>query len=104
MAFQELTTSQSTPATILWDDSQVLVFQISSVITGFAHTQITVSSGNVQVATDAQDWIETIKFASRNPSSAAITISYDDSIFAQYTPPGNPNQTFQIQQLFSIRG
>lgn len=109
--------------TIEWDDSVVFVFSFSDAngnkaFAGFVHQQIQLSivtgsqvqvtailqvvqQQGIQVSTDAQTWIETIKNAARNTSSQ-VAVVYDDTSNTIYTT--QTNLSFQLQQLFSVAG
>jgi hypothetical protein len=111
-----------TPA-IAWDDSVVFVFSFAgtgggTVYAGFVHQQIQLSSvtgsqtqvtailqiiqqQGIQVSTDPQTWIESIKNAVRNTSNQ-ISVTYDDTLNVSYTT--QTNQTFQLQALYSVTG
>jgi hypothetical protein len=107
--------------TIQWDDSGVFIFSFdangSTFFAGFIHVQIqlAIASGStvqvtailqqatqvgVQFASDPQSWIETIKNASR--ASNPIAITFDDALSVVYTT--QTNQSFTLQQLFSVAG
>jgi hypothetical protein len=54
----------------------------------------------IQFSSDPECWIDTLKNAVRNVKS--INIVYDDQINIPYTTL--TNQSFQLQQLFSLAG
>jgi hypothetical protein len=109
--------------TIAWDDSVVFVFSFTGAnglqnFAGFVHQQIQLSSvtgsqtqvtailqvvqqQGIQISTDPQTWIESVKNAARN-SSNQIVVTYDDTINVTYTT--QTNASFQLQQLFSVTG
>jgi hypothetical protein len=112
----------TSPLAIAWDDSVVFVFSFNGVagplFGGFVHqilalqfttgsqTQVStalqiVQQQGVQVSLDPQTWIETIKTAARTPGATA-TVVYDDALSAVYTT--GSNQSFTLQQLFSVSG
>jgi hypothetical protein len=113
--------SVQTSVTIVWDDSVVIVFQftdnanVQRTCAGVqiqaqfgSNTQVsqilqTTQQAGIQIANDPQTWVETVKNAHRN-SNTRLAIAFDDSISANYTPPGNPAQTFQLQLLYSLAG
>jgi hypothetical protein len=108
---------------IEWDDSVVFVFSFTGAnglktFAGFVHQQIQFSSAQgsqtqvnailqivqqqgIQVSTDPQTWIETIKNAARS-SSSQIVVTYDDATNVTYTT--QTNVSFQLQQLFGVTG
>jgi hypothetical protein len=104
-----------------WDDSVVMVFSFDGpsgrVSCGFLHqilavqlvqgsqTQVSaalavVQQQGVQLSLDPQTWVETVKTGAR--SGGAATVVFDDANSIIYTT--QTNQTFQLQQLFSIAG
>lgn len=109
--------------TIEWDDSVVFVFSFTGAngnktFAGFVHQQIQLSSvtgsqtqvtailqiiqqQGIQVSTDPQTWIESIKNAARNTSNQLV-VTYDDTINVIYTT--QTNLSFQLQQLFRVTG
>jgi hypothetical protein len=112
----------SAQPTIEWDDGVVFVFSFNDSsntqqFAGFVHIQVQVASAvgsntqvsqvvtvvnqqQIQFSTDPECWVETLKAAARGPKS--ITITYEDSINTNYTT--QTNQSFQLQQLFSLAG
>jgi hypothetical protein len=107
---------------IEWDDSVVFVFSFvdggTRFFAGFVHQQLSqatvvgsqtqVSSilaqivqTQLQVASDPQSWLDTVKSASRN--NTAIEIRYEDAISTVYTTQF-ANLSFTLQQLFSLMG
>jgi hypothetical protein len=119
MSAQTVTVTPS----IAWDDSVVFIFSFtgasgSTTYAGFVHQQIQLSSvtgsqtqvtailqiiqqQGIQVSTDPQSWIEAIKNATRNTSNQII-VTYDDTLNVNYTT--QTNQTFQLQELYSVTG
>jgi len=119
---------QSVPVTptIEWDDSVVFVFSFTGIqgvnndvklFAGFVHVQVQIAVAvgsttqvtpvlqvaqqqGIQFASDPQSWLDTLKNAVRNAKT--VTITYEDSISTNYTT--QTNQTFQLQQLFSLAG
>jgi hypothetical protein len=59
-----------------------------------------VQQQGVQLSFDPQSWVETVKTGAR--SGGAATVVFEDSISTIYTT--QTNQSFQLQQLFSIAG
>jgi hypothetical protein len=113
------TQTQSVVPSIEWDDSVVFVFSWNNqqFFAGFVHLQIALASAvgtttqitnilqqlaqtQLQASSDPQSWLDTVKNAARN--SKAITITFEDAISTVYTT--QTNQSFTIQQLFSIAG
>jgi hypothetical protein len=112
----------SAQPTIEWDDSVVFVFSFldgggNRQFSGFVHiqlalalaqgsaTQVTqaiqvVNQQQIQFTTDAQCWLDTVKNAAR--AKNAISITFDDTLSQVYTT--QTNQSFQLQQLFSLAG
>lgn len=112
----------SSQPTVEWDDSVVFVFSFADVnavkrFAGFVHmpialanavgstTQVSqavqvVTQQQIQFSTDPATWIDTVKNAGRAKTSIAIT--YDDSLSVTYTT--QTNQSFELQQLFSLAG
>jgi hypothetical protein len=107
---------------IVWDDSVVLVFSFQGpggqLFAGFVHqifsfqltagtqTQVTsilqtLQQQAVQQALDPQTWVETLKTGARGTANP-ITVVFDDTINVIYTTA--TNQSFQLQQLFSVAG
>jgi hypothetical protein len=114
-------TSSNVHLRIEWDDSVVMVFSFDGpdgrTNCGFFHqilavqvvqgsqTQISaalaqVAQQGVQLSLDPQTWVETVKTGARAGGSA--TVVFEDSISTTYTT--QTNQTFQLQQLFSLAG
>jgi hypothetical protein len=109
--------------TIEWDDSVVLVFSFTDSgghkqFADFVHIQIQLASAagsntqvsqaitvvnqqQIQFSTDPECWVETLKTAARATNGSA-TITYDDPINVNYTT--QTNQSFQLQELFSLAG
>jgi hypothetical protein len=106
---------------IEWDDSVVLVFSFDGpaarTFCGFLHqifavqlvqgsqTQVSnalavVQQQGVQLSLDPQTWVETVKNGARGGGTA--TVVFEDSISVIYTT--QTNQSFQLQQLFSVTG
>lgn len=115
MAIQNL----SVVPTIEWDDSVVFVFSWNNrqFFAGFVHLQIAVANAvgtttqitnilqqlaqtQLQASSDPQSWLDTAKNAARNGKS--ITITFDDAQSTVYTT--QTNQSFTLQQLFSLAG
>jgi len=107
---------------LVWDDSVVLVFSFQDTggtyNAGFIHqvlsvqqtqgtqTQLTkilqtIQQQSFQLALDPATWVETVKNGSRGTTNP-ITVVYDDSTNISYTT--FTNQTFQLQELYSISG
>jgi hypothetical protein len=115
---------QTIPArpAIEWDDSVVFVFSFTDShgnkkFAGFVHVQIqsasavgsnmqvsqavaAVNQQEIQFSTDPGCWVETLKNAAR--SKTPVTITYEDAISTIYTT--QTNQSFQLQELFSLTG
>jgi hypothetical protein len=108
--------------TIEWDDSVVFVFSFTGTagkqFAGFVHqilalqsvtgsqTQVTavlqtVQQNGIQVSLDPQTWVETVKNVARNTQTQAKVV-YDDTASVTYTT--GTNQSFTLQQLFSVTG
>ena len=107
---------------IQWDDGGVFIFAFqgnsgAQFSAGFVHLQIQlavavgsavqvtailqqINQQQIQFASDPQSWVETIK--SDQLSNNAITIAFEDATSVQYTT--QTNQSFQLQQLFSVAG
>ena len=112
----------SAQPTIEWDDGVVFVFSFTDQngnkqFSGFVHMQIqlaaaqgsntqvsqlvtAVNQQQIQFSSDPGCWVETLKTAFRNKSN--IGIVYDDQVDTPYTTL--TNQSFQLQQLFSLTG
>jgi hypothetical protein len=107
---------------IEWDDSVVFVFSFPDRGTrffgGFVHLQLSqaavagsqtqvnsilaqITQAQVQVASDPQSWLETVKNAAR--TSTAIAIVYDDANSTIYTTQ-IANTSFTLQLLFNVAG
>jgi hypothetical protein len=107
---------------IQWDDSVVFVFSFvdggTTFFAGFVHQQLSqatvagsqiqinsilaqILQSQLQVASDPQSWLDTIKTSSR--SGNAIVINYEDSVSTIYTTQ-IPTLSFTLQQLFSLAG
>lgn len=110
--------AQVVPA-IEWDDSVVFVFSWNNqqFFGGFVHQQLAIAiaagsqtqisniqqvslQAQIQVAGDAQSWLDTIKNAARN--NKPVTITFEDALSAVYTT--QTNQSFTLQQVFSVAG
>ena len=107
---------------IEWDDGVVFVFSFTDQngnkqFSGFVHIQVqlaqavgsntqvsqlvtNVQQQQIQFGSDPECWIDTLKNAVRNVKP--INIVYDDQINIPYTTL--TNQSFQLQQLFSLTG
>src|SRR5262249_17392226 len=116
------TVTVSATPNIEWDDSVVFVFSFTGpggpgFVCGFVHAQPTVAIAagssvqinniiqqtqqkQVQATLDSQSWVDTVKNAVRNNKS--ITITFDDAVNTVYTT--QTNQSFTLQQLFSVVG
>ena len=111
--------SPSVVPSIEWDDSVVFVFSWNNqqFFAGFVHLQIAVASAvgtttqitnilqqlaqtQIQASSDPQSWLDTVKNAARN--GKAITVVFDDATSTVYT--SQTNQSFTLQQLFSLAG
>ena len=107
---------------IAWDDGFVFVISFTDANgqqqhVGFVHAQFALASASglntqvskvlqtvnqlqAQLTTDPECWIETAKNAARG--GPKITIEYDDNLSVPYTT--QTNQSFNLQQLFSMTG
>jgi hypothetical protein len=107
--------------TIEWDDSAVLVFSFvdqsgNKWYCGFPHvipavqqqvgsqTQVNtilqvLQQTALQVTADPQTWVETVKNGARGNK---VTVVFEDSTTVVYTT--QTNQSFTLQQLFSVAG
>jgi hypothetical protein len=115
------TTASQVSVTIEWDDSVMIVFSFAgasgTVYCGFPHvvpawqnqtgtqTQVSakvqsITQSAVQISGDPGTWVETVKYGARGGNK--ITIDYDDSTNTNYTT--QTNNSFQLQELYSIRG
>jgi glutamine synthetase type III len=112
------TQNASSKATIEWDDGALYVFSFTGVagtkqFGGFIHLAVAQQFGQqvqvsatvqqvtqTQLAPDPQTWIETLKNSHR--SGASLSITYEDTVNAQVTTV--TNQSFQLQQIFSLAG
>ncbi len=112
----------SAQPTIEWDDGVVFVFSFTDQngnkqFSGFVHMQIqlavaqgsntqvsqlvtAVNQQQIQFSSDPECWVESLKTAFRDKSN--INIVYDDQVSTPYTTL--TNQSFPLQQLFSITG
>jgi hypothetical protein len=108
------------PLKIEWDDSVAVVFSFDGpdgrVFCGFVHqilalqfvagnqTQVSaaiqvIQQQGIQVSLDPQTWVETVKAGARGGQA---TVVFDDASSVVYTT--QTNQTFSLQNLFSVSG
>jgi hypothetical protein len=111
--------NQSAVPTVEWDDGVVFVFSWNNrqFFAGFVHLQIAVANAvgtttqitailqqlaqiQLQSSSDPQSWLDTVKNGFRNGKQ--VTIIFDDALSTVYTT--QTNQTFTLQQVFSIAG
>ena len=91
MAFQQVVSLVQS----VWDDGIVTVF---SFVDAAGASQ---SSGFYHI--NAEDWIETVKFAARN--NVPITISYDNAMGTNYSNASNPGApSFSFLLLVDLHG